>query len=361
MLNINNLGFYLLGALTLAPLRLCAHSVSFLEGTAVVHRDKVELVLAVSPEDLLHSSEETSHFKERVAPAALAKGGDAHRKFLLDGIVIRDSKGHRLNGKVTKVEVPPLPDTGVPLASLKATRFTFHIEYAMAGPSAQLGFLQQFDTSKSGAPVIMKLRLQRAGQSNGPEIPVPTGEIPTTLALDWTDETRAATLVAAPLEPVDVSLHIQKENVQVEILMPLLTLETWQTMPRAYPGVLEIAEQTAARSSLENWLTEINEVKIDGVIVKPTLTRFNYRSADSKDLASLAKPRRLSAATTRVGATLTYSTQDVPRKVELKWTLFNRQATGVRALVFANDQEGKRIEFSPRNPTYTWDNPHPSP
>ena len=44
-------------------------------------------------------------------------------------------------------------------------------------------------------------------------------------------------------------VYIQNEEVRVEILMPLLTLETWQPVARANTDFLEVAEQLAARGA----------------------------------------------------------------------------------------------------------------
>ena len=88
--------------------------------------------------------------------------------------------------------------------------------------------------------------------------------------------------------------------------MPLRTMETWQPIPRANPDLLEVAEQTAARGPLEAFFVGHNDLKIDGVTVKPTLDRLDFYGIDSRDFAMVPEPRRLSTATVRVGVMLTY-------------------------------------------------------
>ncbi len=155
-------------------------------------------------------------------------------------------------------------------------------------------------------------------------------------------------------------IYIQNEEVRVEILMPLLTLEMWQPVARANADFIEVSEQGAARGPLENFFTGQNELKIDGVVVKPKLDRLDFYGVDFKDFAMRAEPRRLSAWTARVGAILTYSTKGAPGHVDLKWTLFNNEMLAARAVIFAYDK-GSRFTFYPRDPVFKWDNPGAPP
>lgn len=50
-------------------------------------------------------------------------------------------------------------------------------------------------------------------------------------------------------------LCIHNDEVQVEILMPVATLETWVPIFRANFSRLQIAEQTALRAGLEKFFT----------------------------------------------------------------------------------------------------------
>ena len=84
-------------------------------------------------------------------------------------------------------------------------------------------------------------------------------------------------------------VYIQNEEVRVEILMPLLTLEMWQPVARTNGDFLEVAEQLAARGPLEKFFTGQNELKIDGVVVKPKLDRLDFYGVDFKDFAMRAE------------------------------------------------------------------------
>ncbi|MGA2069296.1 MAG: hypothetical protein ABSG86_30375 [Thermoguttaceae bacterium] len=360
----------LFGLCWLAPAPAAvAHSISAVEGEALVHRDKVELTIKVRPEDILLSAGMTLIIADRIEEAVIVKGAEAHKKFLLDGLILSDSDGRRLAGKVTKVELFAVPNAGIPLEDLMSKTAVYRLEYPLARPPARLGFRQHFNTGAVAMPVIMQMSVLRDGATTATLIPVPEGEQAEHVAFDWSQTLgpgtsaageRAAAAKPAALDAAEAFVYIQNDEVRVEILMPLPTLETWQAVPRNDKAVLEVAEQTAARTRLEALFTMHNELKIDGVAVRPKLGRFDFFSIDFKDLAARPEARRLAAATARVGTILTYSTKGAPRHVELKWTLFSDKAPAVRAVVFAYDK-GSRFSFTSEQPTFAWDSPGAAP
>ena len=115
---------------------------------------------------------------------------------------------------------------------------------------------------------------------------MPEGDEPERVAFDWSQapgrgphrrpRCKAGEAKPAALAATEVFVYIQNDEVRVEILMPLATLESWQPVPRANREFLEVAEQAAARPALETWLTVQNEVTIDGIIVKPKLGRLDF-------------------------------------------------------------------------------------
>ncbi len=359
----------------LAPAAALAHSVSTVEGEALVHRDKVELTIKVRPEDILLSAGMTLIITDRIEEAVIAKGAEAHKKFLLDGLILSDSDERRLAGKVVKVELFPVPNAGIPLEDLMTKTAVYHLEYPLARSPARLGFRQHYNTGAVAMPVIMQMTVFREGATTATLIPVPEGEQAEHVAFDWSQTAgRGAStpgVRSAAAEPAadhgymvpdatQAFVYIQNDEVRVEILMPLPTLETWQAVLRNNKDVLEVAEQTAARSRLEAFFTRHNELKIDDVAVRPKLGRLDFCGIDFTDLSARPEARRLVAATARVGAILTYSTKGAPRHVELKWTLFGDKAPAVRAVVFAYNK-GSRISFTPEQPTFAWDSPGAPP
>jgi hypothetical protein len=356
-----------------------AHSISIVEGEAVVHRDKLELKIKVRPEDILLSGGMSLIIADRIEKAVIVKGAEAHKKFLLDGLILSDADGRRLTGKITRVELFAVPDAGIPLEDLLAKTAVYTIEYSLARPPASLGFRQHFNTAEFTMPVVVQMTVAREGLSSRTTIPVPEGEDPERVTFDWSPLPGQAAAIAlersstakplpakpAALDASQAFIYIQNDEVRVEILMPLATLEAWQPVPRSNKDVLEIAEQAAAHAGLEALFTAGNELKIDGVTVKAKLSRLDFYGIDSQDLAARPEPRRLAAATARVGAILTYSTKGPPRHVQLKWTLLNDRVPGasapaVHAVIFAYDR-GSRFSFTAEQPVFAWDSPGAPP
>jgi len=346
-----------------------AHSISTVEGEALVHRDKLELTIKVRPEDILLSAGMTLIISDRIEETVIAKGAEAHKRFLLDGLILSESDGRRLAGKVTKVELFVVPKAGIPLEDLMSKTAVYHLEYPLTGPPTRLGFRQHFNTGDVAMPVVVQMSVLREGATTATLISVPEGEQAEQVTLDWSPAAGAGTAVSgerptaakpAVIAAIEAFVYIQNDEVRVEILIPLPTLETWQAVPRTNEDVLEIAEQAAARTRLEAFFTAHNELRIDGVAVRPKLGRLDFFGIDFQDLAARPEPKRLPAATARVGAILNYSTKGPPRHVELKWTLFGDKVPAVRGVVFAYDK-GARISFTPSQPTFAWQSPGAAP
>ena len=364
------------GLLLAAPL-LSAHPISLISCQALVQRDRLEMKIAVMPEDFLPIYGIYVNAQSRVATSDITNSAMKHQKYLLDDLIIRDAAGNRLEGKVVKMEVPELPSEGLPVTDLMSTTIVYTLEYPLDRPPTALTFQQHFGGNSAVIPAIVDLVVTRAGLPAEPPVRIPGEEDVVTVAFDWNETSRPVAAGDAEEKAREEErqrrnmgitsysatytfIYIQNEEVRVEILMPLLTLETWQPVARANPDFIEVSEQAAARAGLETFFTGQNEMKIDGVVVKPKLDRLDFYGVDFKDFAMSAQPQRLSAWTARVGAMLTYSTKGAPGHVELKWTLFNDQTLAAPAVVFAYDK-GARFTFYPLNPVFKWDNPGAPP
>src|ERR1039458_3758910 len=381
MANLRSLGLAVCRAVVLCLLltapSLSAHPISIIRSEALVHRDRMEMKVAVMPEDFLLVYGLYANAQSRIATEDIAKSAEKHRKYLLDGLIVRDADGSRLAGKVVNIEMPALPAEGLPVTDLMATTIVYHLEYPLAKPPTHLTFQQHLGGDSIAIPAITELVVTREGLPPEPAVCIPGDESVVTLAFDWNETSRSVTGDYAETKAREEEkrkqdmgfssysatytfVYIQNDEVRVEILMPLLTLEMWQPIARTNADFIEVPEQRAARRTLEAFLTGQNEMTIDGVVVKPRLDRLDFYGIDFKDFAMRAEPRRLSAWTARVGAILIYSSKGAPGHVELKWTLFNNEMLAARAVIFAYDK-GSRFTFYPREPLFRWDSPGAPP
>src|SRR5580658_5041172 len=135
------------GLLILSPCIVWAHQISLIRADAVVHRDKLDITLTVLPEDVMLSAGAFKIVSGWVAKADILKGADAHPKFLLDGLIILDEDGHRLDGKVTSIDLPPVNGDRILADDLLATTIVYRVEYPLAKPPARLSFQQHYNTA----------------------------------------------------------------------------------------------------------------------------------------------------------------------------------------------------------------------
>jgi hypothetical protein len=363
--------------LLLAAPSLPAHPISLISCQALVHRDRLEMKIAVMPEDFLPVYGIYVNSQSRVASADITNSAEKHKKYVLDGLIVRDADGNRLEGRVVNTEVPALPAEGMLVTDLMSTTIVYSLEYPLAKQPTHFTFQHHFGGNAAVIPAIVDLVVTRDGLPPEPAVRIPGDENVVTVAFDWNEISRPVAAGDAEEKAREEAqrqqnmglgsysatytfVYIKNEQVRVEILMPLLTLETWQHLERANPDFLEVSEQAAARGALEEFFTGQNELKIDGVAVKPKLDRLDFYGVDFKDFAMSAEPRRLSAWTARVGAILVYSTKGAPGHVELTWTLFNDNMLAAPAVIFAYDK-GTRHTFYPLTPVFKWDNPGAPP
>lgn len=125
-----------LGLLLAAP-ALAAHPISIISCEALVHRDRMEMKMAVMPEDFLLVYGLYANAQSRIATQDIAQSAQKHKKFLLDGLIVRDADGNRLEGKVVRMEMPALPADGLPVTDLMATTIVYRLDLpgAPADPS----------------------------------------------------------------------------------------------------------------------------------------------------------------------------------------------------------------------------------
>ena len=97
---------------------------------------------------------------------------------------------------------------------------------------------------------------------------------------------RPAPAKPAVLDAAEAFVYIQNDEVRVEILVPLATLEGMAADPAEQPGCSCGRRANRRPAGLEAWFTGQNELKIDGVAVKAKLDRLDFYGIDFKDLAA---------------------------------------------------------------------------
>ncbi len=176
--------------LLLAAPSLRAHPISLITVEALVHRDRLEVKIAVMPEDFLLIYGLSVNAQSRISTPDITSSAEKHKAFLTGGLVIRDADGNRLEGKVTQVEIPALPAEGLPVTDLMATSIVYRLEYRLARPPSYLTFQQHFGGDTLAIPAIVDLVVTREGLPPEPTVRIPGEEGVQTIAFDWNETSR---------------------------------------------------------------------------------------------------------------------------------------------------------------------------
>jgi hypothetical protein len=357
----------------LTAMQAAAHPISLSSAAIEVSSNQVAARIEVMCEDFVMLYGYTADRDNYISKADLQDGMKKHSDLLLHDFMIRDRDGQLLSGKLETVAPPTIPERGVLVEDLMQSKVVYHLVYPVAKPPEYLTFQQRIGSSRGAfIPSIVQLAVRQAGREPLPAVAL-TGEGDVqTLEFDWSGSGSPKRPAG---EPVDAAagqtprnmgiesygaiyafLYIEATEVRIEILMPLLTLETWMDVGRKDPNFLEVSEQQAALPALKDFFSSHNQVVIDGIEVPPAVQRLDFYGVDFKDFAAAAEPRRLSAWTARLGAILTYSTKGMPNQVAITWNLFNPRVLSARAAVFAGE-EAQRCHFTRYQPTFAWKNP----
>lgn len=348
-----------------------AHPFSISTTTVNVRTNEVQIEIAVMLEDLVmfHSLKPDANTTYSAPDLRTAAG--KHEAFLLKYFTVRDEQGRRLEGKIEDRDLSVIPDAGVPQVELMKRRASYQLRYALKEDRPRfLTFMQEFGGKKSLFPSTMEMGLLQAGVWHSKPVRLNAG-MPHSVEFDWENppqgtpqswreirEKRDA-LFKKKLGIISYTglysfIYLNDQEVRHEILVPLLTLETWLPLERADEEYITVAEQEAAREKIAEWARTGNPVEIDGIPVKPILERLQFFGLDIADFAQDSKPRRVSAYQARLGIILTYPAKAPPNRVRLTWNTYNKTAPFLRSVVYDRDAEPTEEYFVKDQPRWEW-------
>ncbi|WP_339730637.1 hypothetical protein [uncultured Gimesia sp.] len=351
-----------------------AHPISVSQENVYVTRDKVMISMQIYVEDL-YFFQKLEPDKENIVSADKIKTAiEQHKQFLLDRLIVRDINGEKLKGKVVSVDDSSIKPQGVAMSDLMLFTLVFQIEYPLAKPPEFLTFSQQLVDSNAGFPAMVQFNLKQEGSETPYAVSMKPRE-PQTIRFSWDSpplapdaseadwqkwlkERREETLGITSYGTIYSFLYIEDFEVRHEILIPLATLESFFTLEHQDPDFLSVTEQEASREKIEQYFAKANPIEIDGITVKPVISRLDFYGLDFRDFAKSAEKKRVSTANARVGIILTYSTKGTPDEVKVTWDMFNRNVWSVESVCFAFDQSYKPV-FSKleRSSVFEWTNP----
>ncbi|WP_417386973.1 hypothetical protein [Gimesia sp.] len=358
----------------LVPATSHAHPISVSQENVYVKRDKVLISMQIYVEDLYFFQKLEPDEQNIVSQAKIKKAIEQHKQFLLDRLQVRDINGERLQGKVVSVDDSSVKPEGVAMSDLMQFTLVFELEFPLKTPPEFLTFSQELVDSSAGFPALVQFNLKQEGSETPYAVSMKPRE-PQTIRFNWDHpplapdaseadwqkwlkDRREETLGITSYGTIYSFLYIEDFEVRHEILIPLATLESFFTLDKKDPDFLSVAEQEASRDKIAEYFAKANPIEIDGITVKPVISRLDFYGLDFKDFAKPAEKKRVSVANARVGIILTYSTKGTPDTVKVTWDMFNRSVWSVESVCFAFDESFRPV-FSKleRNSEFQWNNP----
>ena len=347
-----------------------AHPISISSAVVDVYTNKVTAELNIMTEDLVLFHELKAGEDFKFSAEQLKEASKKHTRFLLDFFTVLDAKGNKLSGHEANIDTAQIDEEGLYPADLMSYSVVYLLEFPLEAPQDFITISQNFGGDDSALPSMMDILVLQQGQFV--EEPVQVGpRIPHSVSFDWVN--------GPPEPPTDWKdlaerrerksekqlgitsysglysyIYIERYEVRHEILIPALTFETLVPLAREDKDFLSVAEQEAARASVEAYFREHCPVIIDGVEVKPVLDRLDFYGLDFRDFALRPEARRVSMYQARMGVILSYSTKGAPGSVRMIWDSFNQHLPFVKSHVYVYDRDAEKHYFEPANSEFNW-------
>lgn len=355
-----------------------AHPISVTEAQVFVGRNSARIRIQLFAEDLYLFQGLEPNDQDVISPDELRRGLELHRQFLLDKVVLRDSRGEPFAGQVTDLQAFEIPEEGIPVNDLMLHTATYELEFPFTEPPEFLTMQQDISDDNYIFPSEMKLTLHQAGTDLTFTDSLKPGETET-LRFEWNQESlsddaseedwkawfekqREATLGITSYSSVYSFIYLEPAEIRHEVLVPLANLKTILPMVHEDPSFVGVEEQEGVRELIRNWLADVNPTTINGRSVVPEFTRIDFYGLDLKDFARQAEERRVSLANGRVGIIMTYRpTESGLREATLTWDKFHASLRKIQSVVFPWTGEMQRFEFSrfkkPEENVFSWSVP----
>ncbi len=350
--------------------KLSAHPISLSTAVANVETNQVKVELKILVEDLMLFQKLQPNSEQMLPADALKSGSTKHQQFLIDYFQIRTVDGVPLSGAVTKTDTSEIPDTGVTLDAVMSTSIYYELEFPLESSPEFLTFSQNFGGSSNPLPSVMDLIVLQNSARLGYPVQI-SPKNPHSVEFDWENpptndrkswrqrremmkQRREELLGITSYSTTYSYIYITDTEIRHEILVPLLTLETWFPIKRRNADFLEIDEQDAATAAVDAFFQEHAYVSIDGIRVPAKIDRVDFYGLDFRDFAQRTEKKRVGIHNARAGIILSYPTKKAPQNMELTWETFNNHTPLLNSVVYDHKEPGYRHFFTPAEPHFTW-------
>ncbi len=350
-----------------------AHPISLTSATLSVGTDSVEMSVWVPFEDLVLYYEIPSQEASGYGRDPLRRAGDQHQSFLLERLYLLDQEGDRLEGSVVSVDDADLNTSPVPTEALMERGLRYQLRFQTPAELTWLTILQRFGEEDAPVPAVMDLEVERDGRLLAAPIQLLSGH-PHTLSLasedprpegesQWEQLRRQKERqVRERLGIVSYAalysfIYVDARELRHELLIPLLTLETWMPVERQSAERLTVDEQQALVPKLAAFFREHAAVEINGVATESVLGRAQFFGVSIQDFARNAEPREISVYQGRVGVILRYPSETLVSSVRVPWSVPGEGNAVMQSRIFVREEPAQAHRFWKDQAEWSWESP----
>jgi hypothetical protein len=333
-----------------------AHVISIGRGWVVVHPDHLRVEWKVATEDFVHDYGLGTTPARPLTSAAIRRVAARHADYLLKRLIIRDSEGNRLFGKLVSRTTDPALNANLDRERLLSLRITYVFEYKLKRSPRYLAFQQSPDEGTVESPSQLYLDVSLAGTRRSKIIQLTNGGNVETLKFNWPDVDGGRPTIVGPikeLKSVLAYIDVADDGVRVTLEVPLPVLETFLHVDRADRDFLEVSEQMTATPRLVAFFRNRTSISINGPVAEPSRARLEFLGADSSGPDTNRPSVRLSTWMTRVRFIQSYEPNSRPERIELRWNVFNPAVLVAEVLVTCGSQRSAH-RISTYEPTLRW-------
>ncbi len=358
-----------LAFLCLVP-RAAAHPVSLTSVFVDVGEDTVTTELDMLVEDLILYYWMETDDQFRFPAEDLKAQALEHREFLLRYFQLRDRDGDRFEGEIVDIDFSELGEEGVHIDDLMAYAIRYKFEFPIDDPPEFLTVAQNFGGDEPAVPAEMGVRFFHHGVHM--ETVMLSHGTAHTVHLDWDagweraeEDLEAArerlrqrrddALGITSYSAVYSYIYLTDTEVRHEILIPLLTLESWLPLEREEADVMSVDEQRAARDAVHAFLEDHSRVTVDGEPVTPVLERLDFFGPEFRDFARESPEREVSVFNARVGVIFSYPTETPPQRMGFEWAYFDERLPVFRPTIFVFEEGAEAATLRPGRTMYEWE------
>ena len=357
------------------PSFLFAHRVSINWVEANVKKNLVTIKAEILPEDFIYFYGMQPDDEGFVSFSSFENLLKQHAKIIVKGLIIINQDGYPLHGTLvkTKVDLKGIKNRGkIDFFELLQRVQTYYIEYKLETKPDYLVFSQMLTEPSGLTPCVVELTVTQDGFAPQESSSLSNDGTVHITKFDWTrkraafeslederarftEKKRKEQLGLIQYNSIYSFFYFEPYRVRMELIIPLLILETFIPINRKNPLHISIQEQQALIPKVSQFIKDKNNIKLNKNKVVGKIGSVDFYGLDYRDFATAAKKQKRSLVTARVGIIINYESVAPIENGSIHWGIFSPSIYNVGSTISYLDKEEK-VNFSTYASEFSWVN-----